>query len=470
MPRGNGARACRGVRRGLEFPPGPVGSSGLAEGGVNRREVLASGTALLALPTPAMAQATGLREAAREAWLYCAPSVLSAHVRDTVLERTPLNSILYMQDAATARTQLVTSPNNDTINSRGFVDLTRGPVELTLPAADGRYSSVMLEDMYTNDFAVLGPRTSGRRGGRHLLVGPGDAAPPGAIRSPTPHMFVLSRTLFRDRDDLPAAVRFQAGVTLRGPAGAPARPAPGAPIAAPWEAFFSAAGRLLMENPPPVTDDAALARFAPVGLTRAGWAPPALSPADRQAVSEGVAEARTLAKSPTGGLDRVGGWGYPQANIGVFGQDYLFRAQTAATGIFALPQDEVIYPRALGDDGRGAFGGASYRLRFAPGATPPVDAFWSLTLYEVQADGRLLFTDNAIDRYSIGDRTRGLRTAPDGGLELWISRTDPGSDRRANWLPAPAAGAPFVLSCRCYWPRSELRTGAYRLPEVERVA
>jgi hypothetical protein len=94
-----------------------------------------------------------------------------------------------------------------------------------------------------------------------------------------------------------------------------------------------------------------------------------------------------------------------------------------------------------------------------------VDSFWSLSLYEATDDGQFFFTDNPLNRYAIGDRTPGLRTNPDGSLDIWMGHESPGAEREANWLPAPAG--PFALFLRAYLPRADLLNGTYRAPAVE---
>jgi hypothetical protein len=110
-------------------------------------------------------------------------------------------------------------------------------------------------------------------------------------------------------------------------------------------------------------------------------------------------------------------------------------------------------------------GDGPYVLRFPGNAQPPVDAFWSLTMYEATPEGQFFLVENPLGRYSIGDRTPGLARGADGSLEIWIARSDPGGARSANWLPAPASG-PFTLSFRAYLPRPELLDGRYRLPAI----
>lgn len=135
-------------------------------------------------------------------------------------------------------------------------------------------------------------------------------------------------------------------------------------------------------------------------------------------------------------------------------------------GLAALPPAEAMYMQpALPGSGRMIDGPGPWKLHFPAGRLPPVDAFWSLTMYEATPDGQFFLVDNPVGRYAIGDRTPGLKTAADGSLTLWIARADPGGERSANWLPAPASG-PFSLSLRAYLPKEELRDGRYRLPPL----
>jgi hypothetical protein len=161
----------------------------------------------------------------------------------------------------------------------------------------------------------------------------------------------------------------------------------------------------------------------------------------------------------------VNGWRYPRADLGDFGQNYLFRAHVAVGGLGALPRHEAMYMRAIAPGGRPGFGDGAWRLNFPPGQLPPVDAFWSLTMYEATAQGQFFLTENPLHRYAIGDRIKGLRRNADGSLDIWIARQDPGGGRTENWLPAPATG-PYIMSLRAYRPKPALLTGAYLLPPI----
>jgi len=128
-----------------------------------------------------------------------------------------------------------------------------------------------------------------------------------------------------------------------------------------------------------------------------------------------------------------------------------------------------MYLAALSRDGSSVFKGDDlWRLRFAKDTLPPVDAFWSLTMYEMEPDGALFLTPNSIDRYSVGDRTAGLVRDADGALDIWIGRNDPGVGRASNWLPAPAKG-PFVMILRTYMPQTDLVMQRYIPPAIEKV-
>jgi hypothetical protein len=168
-----------------------------------------------------------------------------------------------------------------------------------------------------------------------------------------------------------------------------------------------------------------------------------------------------------GGGRAVDGWSYPDAGLGQFGENYRFRAQVALSGLAALPVVEAIYMRALGERGFLFAGSILWRLHFPPGGAPPVDGFWSLSLYEATPEGQFFFADNPLHRYALRNRTPGLRFNEDGSLDLWIGHDSPKAEREANWLPAPEGD--FALFMRTYLPRPELLNGKYRLPRVERA-
>ena len=263
-------------------------------------------------------------------------------------------------------------------------------------------------------------------------------------------------------DDLAKALAVRDGYVVAAAAQGPM--APGIARTAAWDAYFRPAHLLLQENPPPATDAAELARIAPLALTH--FDPGRFSAADAAGIAAGVDDARQFLRTPPPKPRTFGAWIAEAPDTGDFGQDYEARARVALGGLAALPLTEAMYLRALDPSGVPRFSGdGTWRLTFPAGAMPPVDAFWSLTMYQPTPDGQYFLATNPIGRYSIGDRTPNLTRNPDGGITIWISRTDPGAERRANWLPAPAEG-PFSLTLRAYLPRSELISGAYNPPPV----
>jgi hypothetical protein len=359
----------------------------------------------------------------------------------------------------------VTTPNNDTLYSSAWIDLSRGPVTLTLPRAGDRYLSVAGMNMFTDNDFVLGTRTTGGEGGRFTIVGPGQAGSgPDIVRLATPHGWLLSRILVDGEGDLPAVHALQAQLALAGPAVAPPTATYASRQSAALE-YFASVAALLRSDPPPGTDAALFARITPLGLTGAGaFDPRRFTPADVAEIEAGVAEARQALRAIRPG-SAVQGWTYPRANLGFYGQDYALRAAVALGGLAALPAAEAMYMNPMGEQGRMFTGAGPYVMRFAADRMPPVDAFWSVTMYEATPEGQFFLTENALKRYAIGDRTPSLKKNPDGSLDLWIARTDPGGERTGNWLPAPAQG-PFTVSFRAYLPRPELLDGRYRLPPI----
>jgi len=407
-----------------------------------------------------------LRTAAREAWLYALPLIEIATTRargQAVGHR--MGVLAHVRNLATPKHRAVTTPNNDTLYSTAQLDLSAGPVTLTLPASGERYLSVALMDAYSNNFAVLGTRTTGPDGGTFRLLGPREAwdGAGDVVRAPTEHVWALARILVDGPHDLEAAREVQGGLSIQGPACDP--PGPFAARSAPWPEYFAGAAALMAANPPPATDRAILRRMAPLGLM-GGFDPGRFSPAQAAEIEAGVGEARQAARrGGLGGVDFVQGWSYPSPRLGDFDQDYGLRASVALGGLAALPPAEAMYMRAEGNLPGHLFDGAkTWRLSFPADGRLPVDAFWSLSLYEATPEGQFFFADNPIDRYAIGDRTPGLAHNPDGSLDIWIGHADPGPARRGNWLPAPAG--PFALFMRAYLPKAELLEGAYRLPAI----
>ena len=435
---------------------------------MNRREFLVGASAALGADNgfAEAANVSELQNAARDAWLFALPliEVAALRARPAPVSGEPslVNSFSHARSLAGPMNRGVTTPNNDTLCSTAFVDTTTGPVRLEVPDCGKRYLSVQIMDMYSDNTFVLSPRTPGGAAGAWRLISP-HAEPRDArdLRLATPHAWLVVRILVNGPSDLVAVHAIQDRLKLDGVVAAP--PLGKATRSSDWPAYFAAAQELVNDDPPPfkVGPDA-LARIRHTGssgdFSRAGFTREAAA-----AIDVGVAEAAAVLQSALMRKQFIDGWTYPRADLGAYGDNIVSRAIAADAGLGALIPAEAMYLRPAGD-GLGLFNGDGlYRLSlFRP---IPVDAFWSLTMYEVAEDGRYFLTENAFNRYSIGDRTEGLSYGPTGVLDIWIGRSDPGGARASNWLPAPKRG-PFALTLRAYLPGPALLNRTYRLGPI----
>lgn len=410
-----------------------------------------------------------LRSVAREAYIFTVPLVAMESFRRRRMTLGPMNDMLHARKLLHFKSRHITAPNNDTLYSNAWLDLRDGPAVIDLPETGDRYISLAVMDMWTNNVAILGTRTTGTEGGRFTIVGP-DAPVAGidgpVVRSTTPICWVLARILVDGPEDLAAARAVQDPLTLTMP---PPRNDPGGDPAqgtrtAPWPEYFAQAADLLALHRPQVTDLATMARIAPLGLTST-FDPARFTDREAEEIAAGVAEAR---KAIEGGMimtEGGDGWLPPKPGLGFYHQDYDFRARVAVGGLGALTLEEATYFPATSFDGTPLDGRSPMRWHIPADHPIPVNAFWSLSMYEPTNDGELYFIENPLSRYAIGDRTPGLSRNADGSLDIWIGHTSPGPEREANWLPAPAG--PYTLLLRAYLAKPELLEGRYTIPEPQ---
>ncbi|MGJ7570595.1 DUF1254 domain-containing protein [Variovorax sp. RB2P76] len=374
----------------------------------------------------------------------------------------------------------VVTPNNDTLYTNAWLDLGDGPLVIDVPDTAGRYYVLGLLDFYTNPFAHIGQRLTGTAARSFVVTPagwrgelPGTFREAGAhIEAPTRWLWVIGRILVDGPQDVPAVNALQEGFLVRTlgdwQAGRPSVPKrfdpacdPRAPLTA--DHFAAQVNRALRENPPPARDAALLARFDLLGL---GPDAGTLDEAQRAVLQHALDAVLTRLRSAPSGAESATGWSQMPLVDGTFSDDHLARALVALKYIGMLESREATYPLAWNDaSGRTLNGSGRYTLRFAPGAMPPVDAFWSLTMYDSRD---CMLVGNPIDRYAIGDRTPALRHDADGGLTLHIQHARPEGDAaQANWLPAPEGD--FYLCLRAYVPRAEMLDGHYALPPLVRT-
>ncbi len=464
---------------------------------ISRRRFLAGAAALSVASSPilwAHAQTDDPRAIAKDAYIYGFPLVDSYRIqhsyfvdRDNPEYKGNWNEIHNTARVYTPDDKAIQTPNSDTPYSFIGADLRAEPLVLTVPEVDeGRYYSIQFIDMYTFNFAYVGSRATGNGAGKFLLAGPdwkGDK-PDGVkdvIRSETQLAFLLYRTQLFGADDIENVKKIQAGYKVEPLSAFLGQPAPAAPPTIDFmkplnpeeqrtsPRFFDELNFILQFCSIDPSETDLRARFARIGI-EAGrkFDPEALSPEVRKAVAEGMADAWATFKQfketelDTGKKTSADSFGTREFLHG----NYLDRMSGAVLGIYGNSKDEAIYPAYFVDAKKQPTNGANrYTLRFAAGELPPVNAFWSLTLYELPAS---LLSANSLNRYLINSpMLPKLAKDPDGGVTLYIQHESPGADKEANWLPAPAG--PFFMAMRLYWPKPEALEGKWKAPQLERV-
>lgn len=456
--------------------------------------LLASASVLM----PAGAQSPSLDEAraiAREATVYGFPLVDSYRIQYSYFidRNDPEFKGAWNELHNTARVyapedKAIQTPNSDTPYSQLGTDLRGEPLVLTVPAVEKeRYYSLQFIDMYTFNFAYVGSRATGNEAGHFLLAGPRwqGPTPPGikaVIRSETDFAFILYRTQLFNPGDIENVKRIQAGYKVQPLSQFLGQPAPAAPPAVDFmrplspeqertsPEFFNLLSFILQFCPTHPSETALRERFAWIGIGAGqSFDAAALSPEMQKALTEGMADAwRTFrefkeAELDTGKRTSADGFGARESMNG----RYLDRMSGAVLGIYGNSKEEAIYPAYFTDaSGQGLDGtGHRYALRFGPGELPPVNAFWSLTLYELPSS--LLYA-NPLDRYLINSSMLpDLKRDTDGGITLYVQHESPGQDREANWLPAPEG--PFFAIMRLYWPKPEAINGTWKAPPLKQA-
>lgn len=388
-----------------------------------------------------------------------------------------INHFIHTRQLLGPQHRQVVTPNNDTLYSNAWLDLSQGPLVLDVPDSQGRYYVLGLLDFYTNPFGYIGTRTTGGGAGRFVLHGPGwhGEVPAGAtaIACPTDAVWLLGRILVDGEADLPAVHAMQDRLRLGTLDGAPAARRfdtgmqPGEQLAAGTlqaRRYAEIVNQALRDNPPPAAEAEHAAGFARHGI---GARCDASGLDDAAAARLGAAIGEVLAELATPlPSDLGGGWTLPVEIRASFGTRYAERALVARNYIGALGVEEAMYVMADRDSAGAPLDGRNgYELAFAPGGLPQVGAFWSLTMY---GKSDCMLVENALARYSLGDRSPSLRTDADGGIRLHLSAAPPADPaRHGNWLPAPAG--PFYVTLRLYVPGDAHLGKTFAYPPIRPV-
>lgn len=444
------------------------------------------------------------RAIATDAYLYFYPLVTTDITRKQLTNLPsgekpgfgPMNMFHNFPAFPAADMKAVVRPNFDTLYSSAFLDMTKEPMIVSVPDTNGRYYLLPMLDMWTDVFASPGWRTTGTQAATFLVIPPGwrgdrrDRAieehklpkDTQLIDAPTPYVWIIGRTKTDGPSDYDAVHKIQAALKItplsewdKPPKPVEAKIDPSVDMKTPPKvqvdtmqagAYFAYAAELLKLQPPHLTDEPIIAQMKRIGIEPGkSFDIASLSPAVRKGVEAAPQEAQALMKWKVPTLARVVNyWSMNTDTMGVYGNYYLKRAIVTQLGLGANLAEDAIYPLNLADEtGKPLDGANRYTIHFEKGATPPVDGFWSLTLYDSEG----FQVANVLNRFAVSSWMPFTYNA-DGSLDLYFQCDSPGKDKEANWLPAPKG--PFNLTMRLYAPQRAALTGKWNPPPIKKEA
>ncbi|MGR8960997.1 DUF1254 domain-containing protein [Rhizobium leguminosarum] len=434
------------------------------------------------------------RTIAKEAYIYGFPMVDNYRIQHAYFVdaknpeyKGPWNQLVNIPRVYTPADTAIQTPNSDTPYSMIGMDLRAEPMVLTVPPIEkDRYFSIQLIDAYTFNFDYIGSRATGNEGGSFLIAGPGwkGETPQGikkVFNSETELIIAAYRTQLFNPEDLDNVKKIQAGYKAEPLSKFLGQPAPEAapvidfikPLTPDEEKtspeFFNILNFILQFCPTDPSETELMARFAKIGVEPGKtFDASKLSPETKTAIDQGMADAwadlaalrkRVDAGEVTSG-DMFGTREYLKNN-------YLYRMAASVLGIYGNSKEEAMYPvYAIDSDGKKLDGANKYTVHFAADQLPPVNAFWSLTMYNLPQS---LLVANPINRYLLNSPMlpQFVKDA-DGGLTFYVQNESPGKDKEANWLPAPKG--PFFVAMRLYWPKPEALDGTWKQPPMTKAA
>ena len=397
----------------------------------------------------------------------------------------PMNMFVSVPEYPPADFKGVVRSNFDTLYSIAWLDLTKEPLVIAAPDTAGRFYLLPMLDMWSDVFASPGWRTTGTDAAQFLVTPPGwtGTVPAGLnhLPAPTPFVWVIGRTKTDGAGDYAAVHKIQAGYTVtplsrlgKGAEPVSVKIDPAVDMKTPPKVqvdtmsaadYFAYAAELLKVHPAHGTDQPLLAQIKRIGIEPGkSFSMDALDPEIKAALETAPKDAQALMawKVPT--LARVvNGWSMNTDTMGVYGNYYLKRAIVAQVGLGANLPEDAIYPLNIGDTNGNALDGAhKYVLHFAKDEVPPVNAFWSITLYDPEG----FQVGNELNRFAVSSWMP-FKNNADGSLDIYFQNENPGKDLEANWLPAPKG--PFNLTMRLYGPKSEALNGKWNPPAVKQM-
>ncbi len=427
-----------------------------------------------------------------DAYIYLYPLVMMDITRkqftntDKEFGRGPMNAFSNVPAYPPPSDKTVVRTNYDTLYSIAYLDLRKEPVVVSVPDTAGRYYLLPMLDMWTDVFASPGSRTTGTQAVNFLVTPPGWTGTVSAdftkIDAPTPYVWIIGRTKTDGPADYETVWKIQAGykITLLSEWGMTPKPPqlkvdPSVDMKTPPREqvdtmpagrFFTYAAELMGVQPPHITDQPILAQMKKLGIEPG-------KPFDIAKVDPTLAKA--LATAPQDGqklmdwkvptLARVvNGWSMNTDTMGVYGNYYLKRAIVARVGLGANLPEDAIYPLNLADaSGNPLDGSNRYTIHFDKSSLPPVNAFWSITMYDPAG----FAYPNSLGRQAVSSWMP-FRYNADGSLDLYFQNESPGKDKEANWLPSPKGE--FNVTMRLYSPKAEALTGKWSPPPIAKSA
>jgi hypothetical protein len=454
--------------------------------------LLTSGCDSAKKPEEGSLSATEARAIAKEAFIYGFPmaanyATMYKQAIDTTSKdyRAPFNKLTNAKSVATPDDKFVVTPNSDTPYSYLWMDLRTEPLVVTVPKIEpNRYYTGQMIDLYTYNFAYLGTRAYGNDGGTFLIAGPGwkGDKPSGVkdvIRSETEFAYLLFRTQLFNMADLPKVNKIQSGYSAQPLSAFLKQPAPSAAPAVSWPKpaeiatqspdIFPTVNFLFEFCPPNPSESALLARFAKINVGPGQtFDINKFSPEIRQAINDGIKDSNTdvsemmkkiNAETISSG-DMFGTREFLNGN-------YLYRYIGAKLGLYGNSKQDALYLAYFVDANHQPLDASksSYELHFAKGDLPPTKAFWSLTMYDGKTQ---LLVANPLKRYLLNSTTlKSYKYGTDGSLTMYVSHSDPGPAKKANWLPAPEG--PFYVIFRVYLPGETVLDGTWKKPQMQPV-
>jgi hypothetical protein len=367
----------------------------------------------------------------------------------------------------------IVTPNNDTPYSWAWLDLRAEPMVVSVPAVPrDRYYVMQWIDLFTQNFAYIGVRSTGFGAGSYMIAGPkwNGKKPAGikeVFKAETEIAGTLTRTALQGPDDVPNVKAIQAQYKLQPLSAFLKQPAPPAAPAIDFPPYDKAKARthdfigylnfLLQFAEPPVASEVAIReRFEKIGIGPGKpWDASKVDPATLAAIDAGVKDGQAEIDALAAKTFTTNGLFGSRAQLKT---NYLQRDVGAMKGLYGNSLEEAWYGGYLCD------GSKPSMVHFTKADLPPAKFFWSMTMYTIP--DRLLYA-NALDRYSIGDRTNGLEYGKDGSLTIYVSNASPGKEKESNWLPAPAGKCSLVA--RVYGPSKAAMTGEWKLPPLQPV-